>query len=121
MKITREFLKSNKNFIFVFGDNSIKKGRKGGASLRDLENTYGFITKKYPCNKPHCFYTIEEYKTIYKQEINKLKAYIRQHSDKIFLISKIGSGLANRYGIFESIIKPNIKRDLSEFKNIIFL
>ncbi|MFW6247318.1 MAG: hypothetical protein ACOC22_04070 [bacterium] len=39
----------------------------------------------------------------------------------IYLISKLGAGLANRYHIFDNIIEPNIKEDLSMFNNKRFL
>jgi hypothetical protein len=37
------------------------------------------------------------------------------------LISKLGGGLANKYNIFENIILPNIKENLKEFENIVYL
>lgn len=46
---------------------------------------------------------------------------IKNNSDKLFLISKVGAGLANRYGIFEDVIEKNIKKDLESFRNVKFL
>lgn len=119
--VTREYLLNNKNSIFVFGDNLERMGTGGAAKFRYLPNTYGFITKKYPSNKDESFYTIEEYKEVYKKEIVKIKKEIISEKDKTFLISKLGAGLANKYQIFEKIIEPSIKKDLSEFKNVRFL
>ncbi len=119
--INKEYLINHPNSIFVFGDNTLRKGKGGAASLRDLPNTYGFITKKYPDNKDSSFYKLDEYLFIYCQEIKYLIEYITSNKNKIFLISKIGSGLANRYNIFENIIEPSIKKDLKDFKNIEFL
>ncbi|MFW6247319.1 MAG: hypothetical protein ACOC22_04075 [bacterium] len=65
--ITRKYLKENPEHIFVFGDNLLRKGYGGAAKLRDLPNTYGFITKKYPDNKDESFYTPDEYMIFIKE------------------------------------------------------
>lgn len=119
--ITGKYLKDNPNHIFVYGDNSIRKGNKGAASLRNFSNTYGFVTKRFPCSDSSCFYKPEEYEHIFKKEIKKLKEFISNNPDKMFLISKLGGGLANKYKIWEKIISPNIKKELEEFENIILL
>ena len=102
--ITKEYLKENPNHIFVFGDNTIRKGKAGGAILRDEPNSYGFITKKFPNNKDESFYKPDEYRSIFVKELIKLKRMIKLFPEKTFLISKIGSGLANRFGIFGLIL-----------------
>jgi len=121
MEVTREYLIQNKNHIFVFGDNQKRIGTGGAAKLRDLPNTYGFITKKYPCNHNWCFYASSEYIPVYAFEIVRLIAEIESNPDKIYLISKIGSGLANKFRIFENVIEPSIKADLSQYTNVVFL
>jgi len=119
--ITREYLRENRNHIFVFGDNLLRKGKGGAAVLRDEPNTYGFITKKFPDMKTESFYNIDEYRNIYRDEISKLIHYINMNENKLFLISKLGSGLANKFYIFNEIIEPNIKRDLNKLENVKFL
>lgn len=119
--ITRQYLIENPNHIFVFGDNLLRKGYGGAAKLRDLPNTYGFITKKYPDNKDESFYTPDEYHDIYQREIDALRGLMLVNKNVIYLISKLGAGLANRYHIFDNIIEPNIKEDLSMFNNKRFL
>lgn len=121
VKITEQFLRDRPNVIFVFGDNYIRKGKAGAAKLRDEPNTYGFITKKYPNNKADSFFTKDEYKYVFEQEIEKLKKHIENNPDKIFLITKLGSNLANKYKIFEYVIAPRIFTELAEYDNIIFL
>jgi len=118
--ITKKYLRENPNHIFVFGDNTIRKGRGGGASLRDEPNTYGFITKKIPFNNDKDFYKPNEYKTIFAWELEKLLTQIRTNPDKLYLISKIGNRLANRFNIFEKVIEPNIKV-LALYDNVKFL
>jgi hypothetical protein len=119
--ISREWLKNNQDCIFVFGDNTIRDGYGGAALLRDEPNSYGFVTKKYPDNRNESFYTIEEYVNVYIDEVDKLKRFIEENPDKIFLMTKIGDNLANRFGIFEQIIAPNIMSDLGKYQNIVWL
>jgi hypothetical protein len=118
--ITKEYLRSNPDRIFVFGDNTLRIGKGGAAVLRDEPNTYGFITKKQPDNLDTSFFKPEEYKDVYSYEKNKLIKLIEIHTDKIFMISKLGAGLANKYNIFETIIEKDIK-SLSIYANVEFL
>jgi hypothetical protein len=121
MIITREYLRANPKHIFVFGDNDQRSGKGGAAILRDEPNTYGFITKKAPNHSGSAFYRPEEYITIYKREINLLKKKISENPDCTFLITKIGAGLANKYHIWEEVIKIYIKTDLEGFDNVKYL
>ena len=118
--ITKEFLRENPDVIFVFGDNLIRKGKGGAAALRDEPNTYGFITKKYPNNKDESFYGIWEYKLVFKVEMILLIDLIISNPDKTFLITKLEAGLANRYHIYEKIIKPGLKM-LKAYDNVVLL
>lgn len=119
-KITKDFLRQNPDCIFVFGDNLLRKGKGGAAILRDEPNTYGFITKKAPNNKKESFYTIEEYFFVFNVEFKKLITKIETENNKVFFISKLGSGLANRYNIFQNIIEPNLQK-LNKYPNVKFL
>jgi hypothetical protein len=47
--------------LFVYGDNNAKIGKGGQAIIRDLSNTIGIPTKKYPSNRYESFYTDSEY------------------------------------------------------------
>lgn len=78
--------------------------------MRDEVNTYGFVTKKFPDNRDSSFYTPEEYLSMYSAEILKLGFEIRSNHQKTYLISKLGSGMANRYFIFELVIEPKLKK-----------
>ena len=119
--ITIDYLRKNPNHIFVYGDNILHKGKKGAAALSGESNTYGLVTKKYPRGDNDAFYKCSEYEAIFKKEIDKLVEKILANPDKIFLISKVGAGLANRFKIFEKIIEPNIKNILSKYSNVVFL
>ena len=120
MIITKQFLHDNPNAIFVFGDNTARKGKGGAARLRDLPNTYGFITKKYPTNHDNSFYQPEEYEDVFKSEMAKLIKLIEISPNKTFYISKLGSGLANRYNIYSAVIMPVLKR-LKRYKNVVMV
>ena len=120
MKITKEYLKKHPDHIFVFGDNLKRKGKGGAARLRDFPNTYGFITKKRPNSQKKSYYNVAEYLKVFEREIKKLIYEIETNPDKLYLISQIGSGLANKFRIFEEIIQPNLHR-LKTFENVKFL
>ena len=99
--VDKEFLRKNPNCIFVFGDNLERRGKGGAAILRDEPNTYGFITKKEPLGIDTAFFKPDEYQAVYEGEIVKLKKECIRNPSKCYMISKVGAGLANRFGIFE--------------------
>ncbi len=121
--ITREYLQENPNHIFVFGDNLLRVGFGGAAKLRDMPNTYGFITKKAPSYWDNDYYKSDEYLEVYRDEMKKLIHEITNNPSKIFLISKVGAGIANKFHIWEEIIEPRIKRELTmqNLDNVKFL
>jgi hypothetical protein len=112
--ITPEWLRRNPDCIFVFGDNTIRRGKGGAAVCRDEPNTYGFITKKFPNNEDNSFYRPDEYRPIFKNELVKLIATIGVtlivKPDTVFIIAALGRNLANRYHIHEEIIQPSISK-----------
>lgn len=120
IKITQEFLDNDLNAYFVFGDNLERYGHGGAASLRDHPHAIGFITKKFPDNKDESFYKPEEYSPVFFEELGKLKTIIEKRPDKIFYISQLGGGLANRYKIWEKLIRHNLVRSLTDLDNVVF-
>ena len=118
--ITQDFLDSNPDSYFVFGDNIIREGMGGAASLRYHPHAIGFITKKFPDNQVESFYKPEEYSEVFFEELNKLKIIIEKRPDKKFYISQLGGGLANRFNIWEKLIRHNIVRSLEKYDNVIF-
>lgn len=119
-KITTKYLKDNPNHIFVFGDNTDRRGKAGAAALRTEPNTYGFITKKHPNNMECSFYHPDEYIHVFNQQLSLLVYEIENHPDKTYLISKLGAGLANKFNIWEQIIKKGL-RHLRHYRNVEFL
>ena len=120
MQVTLSYLRSNPNSIFVYGDNLKHVGCLGAAFFRYEPNSYGFITKKIPSNDPWAFYRPAEYVHVFQRELDKLIWKIKTSPGKTWLISQIGSGLANRYKIWEHVISPGIE-SLRQFPNVIFL
>ena len=118
--ITKEFLDYTPNAYFVFGDNLERWGHGGAAKLRDHPHAIGFITKKFPDNHDGSFYKPEEYSPVFFEELRKLKTIIEKRPDKIFYISQLGGGLANKYRIWDKLIRHNLVRALEEFDNVIF-
>lgn len=59
-KWTKKFVSLNKNKLFVFGDNDLRRGKGGQAIIRDLDNSIGIRTKKEPDMNYSSFYTDDE-------------------------------------------------------------
>lgn len=119
--VTSQYLSDNPSAIFVFGDNLQRIGRGGAAALRYHSQAIGFITKKEPKHTPASYFFPEEYKAIFQKEVTNLVKTISNNPDKVFLISPVGSGLANKYGIFEQVIDGPLQQALSQFTNVKFL
>ena len=120
IKITQEFLEDNPNAYFVFGDNLERYGHRGAAKLRDHPHAIGFITKKFSDNQDGSFYKPEEYSPVFFEELKKLKAVVEKRPDKLFFISKLGGGRANKFRIWDRLIRHNLVITLDDFSNVIF-
>jgi hypothetical protein len=120
IEITHKFLDENPTFYFIFGDNLIKQGYGGAAMLRDHPHAIGFITKKFPDNRDTSFYTVDEYEEVFYEELQKLEKLVKNNPKKIFYISQLGGGLANKYRIWEGLIKENLIKTLQHYDNVVF-
>jgi heme oxygenase len=87
--------------------------------LRSHPHAIGFITKKFPDNKDESFYKPEEYSPVFFEELKKLKTLIQKKPDKVFYISQLGGGLANKYFIWQKLIRHNLVRELGDLDNVI--
>jgi hypothetical protein len=119
--VTKKFLDENPNAVFIFGDNLRRVGYGGAAALRDHPQTYGFVTKKNPDNMDESFYRPESYAVNFLVYMVELQLFIEKNIDKTFYISQLGGGLANRYKIWEKIIKPGLIKYFSRYDNVVFL
>ena len=120
IEVTKEMLDSNPNMYFVFGDNLTRTGTGGAAKLRHHPRAIGFITKKEPTHNQTACFTPEEYASIFFQQLEQLREHIKKTPTHTFYISKIGSGLANKYWIWEKLIHHNLRNELNEFDNVVF-
>lgn len=118
MMMTSVYLDEHPEVIFVFGDNTIRKGTGGAAALRHHPQSYGFITKKFPNNIDSSFYTTDDYPEVFEAEIAKLVTMIEANPRKRFMISKLGGGLGNKYGIHQIIIAPRLKQLSEQYDNV---
>jgi len=60
--ITREYVRANRDKLFVFGDNADRRGFGGQArSMRGEPNAMGIPTKKSPSYEDAAFFTDEEF------------------------------------------------------------
>lgn len=119
--ITEEYLNDHPEYVFVFGDNTQRQGLGGAAALRNHKQSIGFITKIKPTDEDESFFKPENYVDVYLREISHLRKQIKSNPEKIYLISKLGAGLANRYNIFEKVIESSMKSLLTDFNNVRFL
>ena len=91
--ITRQFVQSHPDKIYVFGDNLQRKGLGGQArELRGEPNAYGVPTKKSPSMTPTAFFTDTEYLeniTAIELAISKIPL-----DDRDIIVLPIGTGRA---------------------------
>ena len=96
-KYTPKLVRENSNIIFVFGDNLVKKGKGGQAIIRDINNTIGVPTKKYPSNYKKSYFTdeeLEQNKKVIDIAFNKIVQKIRDGYFIALPIGGLGTGLA---------------------------
>lgn len=92
-----EDVKRYPHALFVYGDNNVHKGRGGQAIIRDLPNTIGIPTKKYPSNHSNSFYSDNEYNNNISKINNAINLIIlRSESYKYVVLPEngFGTGLA---------------------------
>lgn len=118
--VTEEFLNKNPSAFFVFGDNLEHKGTGGAAALRHHPRAIGFVTKKAPTNNMGASFTADEYRKVFFKLLEQLKEHISKNPGRMFYISKLGAGLANKHRIWELIIKHNLIAELEVFDNVVF-
>jgi hypothetical protein len=96
--ILRQKIQENKDVLYLFGDNLLRKGLGGQAKeMRGEENTIGIITKKYPSNKETSFYTDNDFNSWvieFDRDILKLETALNSGKYKALVIPQLGIGLA---------------------------
>jgi len=96
--ITRRQVQSNKDVLFAFGDNNIRKGLGGQAKeMRGEPNAFGISTKKLPASTPDAYMTdseLEANKQVITSDVNKLIAAWNTGNYTRVIVPQIGVGLA---------------------------
>jgi len=93
-RYSRDEVKANPDKIYIFGDNTIRRGTGGQAQIRHNENAFGIATKLFPSNKPDSFMSdsdLQANKDIIDSDIAKIKDDGRP---MVFPKDGLGTGLA---------------------------
>jgi len=97
MFITRKDIQRNPDVLFVFGDNTIRKGMGGMAKeFRGEPNTIGIRTKKTPKTTKDAYFTDDEYEKniiLIEEDITAIKKEAKDYC-AVWIPDSIGSGLA---------------------------
>jgi len=118
--ITAEILNTQPSAYFVYGDNLQKQGLGGAAALRHHPRAIGFITKKAPDHLAKSSFKPDEYVKLFFDQLENLSTRIRSNPQQTYYISKLGAGLANKYYIWETVIRHNLLDELAAFDNVVF-
>lgn len=87
--------RANPNALFVFGDNLIRKGKRGQAIIRDEPNAFGIPTKRLPSMGIDAFFSDKkEEQDIVMGRLMLLKHYHIIGKYIVFPKYGIGTGLA---------------------------
>lgn len=120
IKVTEELLNSEPSSYFVYGDSLLRQGTDGAAAIRHHPRCIGFVTKKQPGVKPSVCFKPDEYIKMFFEQLKQLTGIIKAAPHQKFYISKVGSGAANKYYIWELVIRPNLVDEFSECDNVVF-
>ena len=97
--VTRDKLKENLDVLYLFGDNSIRKGLGGQAKeMRGEPNSLGIVTKKFPSNEKGSFYSNEDFYfwlELFSGDMKNLAEKVNSGKYKAIVIPPIGIGLAD--------------------------
>jgi len=87
--------KANRNKIYVFGDNVLRKGKAGQAIIRNCKNSFGVITKRYPNNKHDSYLKDNEFDLkLVMNDLTKLRYLMYKGNTIVFPRDGLGTGLA---------------------------
>ena len=94
--LSSELCKKNPSYFFVFGDNLIRKGKKGQAIIREEPNSYGIPTKRLPSMDKSAFFSDKEDEyLVVKDNLIELWNLHLQNKTIVLPENPVGSGLAN--------------------------
>ena len=89
---------NNPKALYIFGDNTFRKGKGGQAQIRDCKNSFGICTKWAPNNDDGAFFidTINCLEIVERDIFNLIKYYQESDYDNmVFPEDGLGSGLSD--------------------------
>lgn len=92
-KYSVEHVRAYPNWIFVYGDNMLHRGKAGQAIIRDEPNTFGIPTKWAPSMEPKAFFTDAERYLVWPR-LDDLYAKLQNCKIIAWPYKGIGTGLA---------------------------
>lgn len=88
----------NPNKLYVFGDNMIRRGKGGQASIRDAKNSIGLATKRLPSMSMDSFFSDREDEfCIVEEDIDKILSEMQKdlrYDTLVLPFDGLGTGLS---------------------------
>jgi len=103
-------VRTNKDKIFVFGDNLIGQGKGGQAIIRDEKNAFGIPTKRLPSMSEEAFFSDKEDER--KAVLSKLRELYKLSKSGIEIVfpkDGLGTGLAEMH-----IRSPKLFKEMND-------
>ena len=95
MHVTRSYIQAHRSWLFVYGDNLVRRGYGGQAKeCRGEPNTLGIPTKHYPSMEKKAFFTDEDYWVVRDVIENAILSVDFSEYEKIIVLPRIGEGRA---------------------------
>jgi len=98
LKIVRSDIQTNREWLFLFGDNYSRSGRGGqAAEMRGEPNSVGILTKMLPSMLPEAFLRDEDFwcwKNRAQADFNRVEGHLRIGGTSIMSDKGLGTGLA---------------------------
>lgn len=86
---------ANPQNLYVFGDNTIRKGKGGQAQIRDCENSFGIATKILPTRDEDAYFKDNVYAAdIIGKDIRALLDLVDKYENIVFPYEGLGTGLS---------------------------
>ncbi len=87
--------RENPEYLYVFGDNTMRRGKGGQAIIRDELNTFGVVTKNLPSQYPNSFFSgsLEE-EIMILNDLTKLEKIYISGRTIVLPAAGLGTGLS---------------------------
>lgn len=120
LHVDRQLLDKEHTSYFIFGENIARQGNVSSAYLRGHPRAIGFVAQKGEDFALGFSFRPDEYKKVFFDQLKQLENIVRGNPKNKYYISKLGFGPANRYNIWELIVRHNLEEELDKFSNVVF-